>query len=109
MNEKTSNQTGCNSVVIAIKVIAVLAFIAGIICLLAAIDNNEDLLLISLLCVIECPFIWGFAYLVEAACKYLGKLEKKEEQPLKVSESNVASVKSNVKTFIEDYMIKQGI
>lgn len=119
MNEKSSNETGSNVVVSAIKVIAGLSFIAGIICFVAAMNSRHDgelLFIIGLACVMDCPLIWGFAYLVEAACKYLGKLDKKEEMPLQESPTpKIASAKrlsdderiANLKVLVETGALSQ--
>ena len=119
MNEQSSSQTGSNVVVSAIKVIAGLSFVAGIICFIAAMNSRHDgelLFIIGLACVMDCPLIWGFAYLVEAACKYLGKLEKKEEeQPRQTPAPKTAPAKrlsdddriANLKVLVETGALSQ--
>ncbi|MBQ9637125.1 MAG: SHOCT domain-containing protein [Prevotella sp.] len=76
MNQTSENQNGGNTVVGAIKFIAGLSFFVGLVSLISGINSEYQgwiLISIGLACMMNCPIICGFAYLVEAACKYLGK------------------------------------
>ena len=119
MNKQSSSQMGSNVVVSAIKVIAGLSFVVGIICFVTAMNSRNDgelQFIIGIVCVMDCPLIWGFAYLVEAACKYLGKLDKKEEVQLQHAPTpKTAPAKrlsdderiANLKVFVETGALSQ--
>lgn len=55
----------------AIYIVAFLLFLAGIILIILGFAGSSGSIYYGLSCIVACPLVWGYAYIVEAAIKYL--------------------------------------
>ena len=72
MEQKSSPKIGF--VASAIYMIAFLLILVGAFFVIKGIIVGEfEVIAIGLACLANCPLVWGYGYIVEAACKYLEK------------------------------------
>lgn len=71
MENKSIKENGI--VIPAIYCIAFLLLLIGVFQLISGLTGNYIALIQGVSCLVACPLVWGYAYIVEAAIKYIDK------------------------------------
>ena len=71
MEQKLSNSIGL--VASVIYIVAFLLIIIGLYFIIQGLTGNPGAFVYGIVSLVLCPIVWGYAYIVEAACKYLSK------------------------------------